>query len=198
MNNIYCLFFFIVSFFSVQAEISGVLLSENQYKSIISLNNLISGDSEQLNLVWKNDTALSKISSSDFFTIIQLIKPVNEKIYKDSLVIYALCKKIAKELTDKILVDISSENADEKVSVSGELKFEKGPFFTNNLNWYFQNQIFDFFYNNKVVNVLYDAEYVKLLKPKAIYKLLKDTKTEVRLSGEILFIAKNSKYKLTT
>lgn len=199
MNKIYLLMLFCVFSVLVKAETGNIILTEPQFKSVSMIQlkslNIYNRDS-LLTLTWKKDTALSKIPLNDFLMMEQILLPVNTSVYKDSITHYELCKKIAKELTEKISADIASENADEKISIVSQLKFEKGTFFSNNLNVFLQNQIFDFFYNNKVMNVLHDTEYVKLLKPKAVYKLLSDTKTENKLTQEILFVAGNSKYKL--
>ena len=125
-----------------------------------------------------------------------MIKPVNFKTYKDSLVQYNICKKLAVGLAEKVINDISSETANQKIPLSRYLNFEKGIYFKNNLTYFFQNQIFDFYFNNKVINYLNNSEYLELLKPLPLYKLLSDTKTEQILLDEILFIANNSKFKL--
>lgn len=178
-----------------KAKLSEVVLSDVQIQSILKLTNTInSKDTNAYRLSWKNSKILSEIPLNDFIAIVQIKIPSNKSIYNDSLHIYKLCGVIAKELTNKIINDIKSESADEKISIANSLKFEKGEYFQNNLNIYLQNQIFDFYFNNNVISYLKNDEYVKLLKPKAIYKLLSDTKSPENLYNEILFIANNSKY----
>lgn len=187
---------FITSLIS-KAKVNEIVLTDAQIKSIFSVTDSIkSNDTLAYKKIWNTNSALSVISFDDFMSIIQLKHPLNKPVYIDSIQLYKRCSLISKELVNKIISDVKSESAEEKLKISNLLRFEKGEYFENNLNYYLQNQIFDFYYNNKVISYLRNEEYVKLLKPKAVYKLLSDTKTEDKLENEILFIAKNSKYKI--
>lgn len=198
--RLFYIFFLLCFYFHIaKADVGTVLLTESQIKALHHIKTVLQKSDTSytnLTLIWKSDTALSKIPLDDVRLIMRLLHPLNEIVYHDSIQHYALCKKIAQELADKILEDIASESADEKFGIIHQLKMEKGQYFKINLCRYFQNQIFDFYYNNKVTTVLGSEEYLKLLKPKAVYKLLKDTKTENLLNSEILFIANNSQYNL--
>ena len=187
-----------LSYNCLQANIRD-LLSDKQYDSVIFLvNNAKLNESVEVELRknQENDPSLKMLTFSDILKVYNLIKPVNFKTYKDSLVQYNICKKLAVGLAEKVINDISSETANQKIPLSRYLNFEKGIYFKNNLTYFFQNQIFDFYFNNKVINYLNNSEYLELLKPLPLYKLLSDTKTEQILLDEILFIANNSKFKL--
>ena len=188
-----------LSYNCLQANIRDLLLSDKQYDSVIFLvNNAKLNESVEVELRknQENDPSLKMLTFSDILKVYNLIKPVNFKTYKDSLVQYNICKKLAVGLAEKVINDISSETANQKIPLSRYLNFEKGTYFKNNLTYFFQNQIFDFYFNNKVINYLNNSEYLELLKPLPLYKLLSDTKTEQILLDEILFIANNSKFKL--
>jgi|JI6StandDraft_1071083.scaffolds.fasta_scaffold215427_2 hypothetical protein len=188
-----------LSYNCLQANIRDLLLSDKQYDSVIFLvNNAKLNESVEVELRknQENDPSLKMLTFSDILKVYNLIKPVNFKTYKDSLVQYNICKKLAVGLAEKVINDISSETANQKIPLSRYLNFEKGIYFKNNLTYFFQNQIFDFYFNNKVINYLNNSEYLELLKPLPLYKLLSDTKTEQILLDEILFIANNSKFKL--
>lgn len=188
-----------LSYNCLQANIRDLLLSDKQYDSVIFLvNNAKLNESVEVELMknQENDPSLKMLIFSDILKVYNLIKPVNFKTYKDSLVQYNICKKLAVGLAEKVINDISSETANQKIPLSRYLNFEKGTYFKNNLTYFFQNQIFDFYFNNKVINYLNNSEYLELLKPLPLYKLLSDTKTEQILLDEILFIANNSKFKL--
>lgn len=188
-----------LSYNCLQANIRDLLLSDKQYDSVIFLvNNAKLNESVEVELRknQENDPSLKMLIFSDILKVYNLIKPVNFKTYKDSLVQYNICKKLAVGLAEKVINDISSETANQKIPLSRYLNFEKGIYFKNNLTYFFQNQIFDFYFNNKVINYLNNSEYLELLKPLPLYKLLSDTKTEQILLDEILFIANNSKFKL--
>jgi hypothetical protein len=188
-----------LSYNCLQANIRDLLLSDKQYDSVIFLvNNAKLNESVEVELRknQENDPSLKMLIFSDILKVYNLIKPVNFKTYKDSLVQYNICKKLAVGLAEKVINDISSETANQKIPLSRYLNFEKGTYFKNNLTYFFQNQIFDFYFNNKVINYLNNSEYLELLKPLPLYKLLSDTKTEQILLDEILFIANNSKFKL--
>lgn len=177
-----------------KANVNEIILSDTQLQSFSVVGDSIkSNDTSTYKILWNNNKILNSIPFFDFISITQLTKPSNKSTYKDSTIIYKLCGTIAEQLKIKLINDIISESAEEKLSVANLLKFEKGKYFESNIKTYLQNQIFDFFYNNNLVTYLRNEEYVRLLKPKPVYKLLSDTKTEKLLEHEILFIANNSK-----
>lgn len=176
-----------------KANVNEIILSDTQLQSFSVVGDSIkSNDTSMYKILWNNNKILNSIPFFDFISIAQLTKPSNKSTYKDSTIIYKLCGTIAEQLKIKLINDIISESAEEKLSIANLLKFEKGKYFESNIKTYLQNQIFDFFYNNNLVTYLRNEEYVRLLKPKPVYKLLSDTKTEKLLEHEILFIAKNS------
>ena len=131
-----------LSYNCLQANIRDLLLSDKQYDSVIFLvNNAKLNESVEVELRknQENDPSLKMLTFSDILKVYNLIKPVNFKTYKDSLVQYNICKKLAVGLAEKVINDISSETANQKIPLSRYLNFEKGIYFKNNLTLFKNN-----------------------------------------------------------
>ena len=133
-----------LSYNCLQANIRDLLLSDKQYDSVIFLvNNAKLNESVEVELRknQENDPSLKMLTFSDILKVYNLIKPVNFKTYKDSLVQYNICKKLAVGLAEKVINDISSETANQKIPLSRYLNFEKGIYFKNNLTLEINNNL---------------------------------------------------------
>lgn len=185
MNKLFTTLLLFV-FLNLEAQISKIKLTENQFKKIQTLQ--VSSNADSINQVYldfkKTDTSFSAISDSDFLKITAILKPKNTNAY--------MIHKDSYDISHKIASDLVNDVSDDQNLVRVAVYFNKEPFFKQNLTNYFQNQFFDFYYNNNVMAVLENPEYVEVLKPKAVYKLLVYAKTESTLKEEIDFIALNS------
>lgn len=188
MNKIFTILL-LLSTINLQAQISTIKLTENQFKKIQTLQ--VGSNDDSLKKVYldfkKTDTSFNAISDTDFLKITAILKPKNSNAYLNNKKIYDISYKIATDLVNDV--------SDDKNLVRMAVYFNKEPFFKQNLTKLIQNQFFDFYYNNNALAGLENPEYIEVLKPNAVYKLLVFAKTENALKEEIDFIALNSNFK---
>ena len=106
-----------------KANVNEIILSDTQLQSFSVVGDSIkSNDTSMYKILWNNNKILNSIPFFDFISIAQLTKPSNKSTYKDSTIIYKLCGTIAEQLKIKLINDIISESAEEKLSVANLLK----------------------------------------------------------------------------
>lgn len=188
MQKYFTLFLLLLSI-SLNAQLSTIKLTENQFNKIEKLDFGINKDSmQQVYLAFKNaDTSFSALNDTDFLKIVTILNPQNSNAYIVNKKAYDVAYKVA----DNLVSDVSNSESPIRIAVyRGKAEFLK-----QNLTLYIQNQFFDFYFNNNVMSFLDNSEYVALLNPQAVYKLLLYAKPETYFTDEIDFIALNSNYK---
>ena len=185
MNKLFTTLLLFV-FLNLEAQISKIKLTENQFKKIQTLQ--VSSNADSINQVYldfkKTDTSFSAISDSDFLKITAILKPKNTNAY--------MIHKDSYDISHKIASDLVNDVSDDQNVVRIAVYFNKEPFFKQNLTKLIQNQFFDFYYNNNIMKYLETPNYIEVLRPFAVYKVVIHTKSESALKEEIDFIALNS------
>jgi hypothetical protein len=188
MQKYFTLFLLFLSI-GLNAQLSTIKLTENQFKKIENLDIEANKDSmQQVYLAFKNaDTSFSALNDTDFLKIATIINPRNTNAYS----VIKKAYDIAFKVSDNLVKDVSNEENSIRIAVyRGKKEFLK-----QNLTRYIQNQFFDFYFNNNVMSFLDNSDYIALFNPQAVYKLLLYAKPEANLKEEIDFIALNSNFK---
>ena len=184
MNKIYIIVFSLLFSNVIHAEsLNSIVMSDTLFNAISELQ---VKDSAILEENYRKNEEINKALTLDnYIEIMNMLHTNVDSVYQNDSSSYS----IAKDLIQNFLQE-------EDGILNTYSKIGTGDFLEYNLKTYLARKFFQLFYNNNAQSELLRKEVQEKMRPDIINEMFKKTPDLAHFQSELIFIAKNSNYKL--